>query len=593
MANGIKERKVRYQMKMRLLAAVTAAVLAALCLGACGSEIHENEDVSAELELLTADEDMADEEPTEEEVVTPVPEEEETEEEVKSYKEVKIKAAELKYKKSDETYQAENGKLSGTAGEATKRKGYEGSGYVSGISQESDWELEFEVPANQFYNIVLTVGSDEAAIGGLSLNGSKYSEFTVINEDNEGRFENISFKNVKLKKGKNKIAFIPDTGIVDIDQVKITASDEISKLRLKATGAVLSDKNAEYNAKALYRLLCNNYGTRVLLAQNDTAGTNYESELIYTVTGKYPAIRLGDMMYATSTENADRCAAETAESLTWYKDGGLVGYMWNWTSPNKPEDSESVYAENADFDITKAVTGEDVALLKPEELEELAENGVISEECLKVLGDIDKVSAQLIKLRDDGVPVLWRPMQEASNGLYWWGKDADAYIWLWQTMYTRMTSYHGLHNLVWVWSAQNINWFVGGEYCDVLSADVYGGGKGGQVNALLYLQSIAGGKPIAMSECDSMPLIQNVADERAMWSYIGQWGGSCIVSEDGGLSETFNTEKDLITMYNNDLTLTRDKLPDLMTMASEIKKEEEKASKEKAKKAKAKEDAED
>ena len=121
----------------------------------------------------------------------------------------------------------------------------------------------------------------------------------------------------------------------------------------------------------------------------------------------------------------------------------------------------------------------------------------------------------------------------------------------------------------------------------------YGGGKGGQVNALLYLQSIAGGKPIAMSECDSMPLIQNIADERAMWSYIGQWGGSCIVSEDGGLSETFNTEKDLITMYNNDLTLTRDKLPDLMTMASEIKKEEEKASKEKTKKAKAKEDAED
>lgn len=587
-----QERKVNSKMKMRFLSAVIAAVLMSGCLAACGKEIHDNKDISAKQELLTADEDTTEEETTEDEIVTPVPEEE-VQEEVKSFKEVKVKAAELKYKKFDKTYQAEKGKLGGTAAEASKRKGYEGSGYVSGISQESDWELEFEVPASQFYNIVLTVGSDEAAAGGFSLNGSKYSEFTVINEDNEGRFENISFNNVKLKKGKNKIAFIPDTGIVDIDMVKVTASDEISKLRLKATGAVLSDKNAEYNAKALYRLLCNNYGIRVLLAQNDTAGTNYESELIHTVTGKYPAIRLGDMIYATGKEHADQCAAETAEALTWHKDGGIVGYMWSWTSPGKPDDGESIYAENADIDITKAVTGEDIALLDPDTLAAMAKDGTISKECLKLIGDIDKVSAQLIKLRDEGVPVLWRPLQEASNGLYWWGRDADSYIWLWQTMYDRMTSYHGLHNLVWVWSAQNINWFVGAEYCDVLSADVYGGGKSGQVNALLYLNSIAGGKPIAMSECDSMPLIQNIADERAMWSYIGQWGGSCIVGEDGGLSEKFNSEKDLITMYNNELTITRDKLPDLMTMATEIKKEEEKASKEKTKKAKAKDKSED
>ncbi|WP_024858027.1 glycosyl hydrolase [Ruminococcus albus] len=580
-------------MKMRFLSAVIAAVLMSGCLAACGNEIHNNKDVTAELDLLTADEDTTDEETTKEEAVTPVPEEEKTEDEVKSFKEVKIKAAELKYKKHEKTYQAEKGKLNGTAAEASKRNGYEGSGYVSGISQESDWELEFEVPTDQFYNIVLTVGSDEAASGGFSLDGSKYSEFTVINEDNEGRFENISFKNVKLKKGKHKVSFIPDTGIVDIDQVKVTANDEINKLSLNATGAVLSDKEAEYNAKALYRLICNNYGTRVLLAQNDTAGTNYESELIHKVTGKYPAVRLGDMMYVTSTKHADQSAAEIAEALKWYKDGGIVGYMWNWTSPNNPDDNESVYAENAKFNITKAVTDEAIALLDPDTLAQMAEDGTISDECLKIITDIDKVSEQLIKLRDDGVPVLWRPLQEASNGLYWWGKDADSYIWLWQTMYARMTGYHGLHNLVWVWSAQNINWYVGGDYCDVLSADVYGSDKSGQVNALLYLQSVAGGKPIAMSECDRMPLIQNLADEHAMWAYIGQWGGSCIVNEEGGLSEEFNTEKDLITMYNNDLTITRDKLPDLMTMATEIKKEEEKATKDKSKKAKAKKDTED
>ena len=145
-------------MKMRFLSAVIAAVLMSGCLAACGNEIHNNKDVTAELDLLTADEDTTDEETTKEEAVTPVPEEEKTEDEVKSFKEVKIKAAELKYKKHEKTYQAEKGKLNGTAAEASKRNGYEGSGYVSGISQESDWELEFEVPTDQFYNIVLTVG---------------------------------------------------------------------------------------------------------------------------------------------------------------------------------------------------------------------------------------------------------------------------------------------------------------------------------------------------------------------------------------------------------------------------------------------------
>ena len=67
-------------MKMRFLSAVIAAVLMSGCLAACGNEIHNNKDVTAELDLLTADEDTTDEETTKEEAVTPVPEEEKTEE---------------------------------------------------------------------------------------------------------------------------------------------------------------------------------------------------------------------------------------------------------------------------------------------------------------------------------------------------------------------------------------------------------------------------------------------------------------------------------------------------------------------------------
>lgn len=192
--------------------------------------------------------------------------------------------------------------------------------------------------------------------------------------------------------------------------------------------------------------------------------------------------------------------------------------------------------------------------------------------------DIDKVSEQLARLRDEGIAVLWRPLHEASNGYFWWSKDEESYKWLWKLMYQRQTEYHKLNNLIWVWSAQNARWYVGDDYCDVLSLDVYSSNasKDGQVNSLLFLQGISKNKPIAMSECGTTPDIQSIADEKAMWSYIGQWGGNYLMNEEGKLSEEFNSEADLITMYNNNLTVTRDKLPAFNHLASEIKEAEEK-----------------
>lgn len=555
-------------MRKKFISSVIAVMLLAGCLGGCGNEIKENTDVFSE--LTTDGEDTTSDAQT---VVTaPVPVIVEVGEDEKSYSEVKITPSEIKYTAFDETYQAEDGVLSGTATTSDSRKGFKEKGYVTGISSEGDWKLSFKVPATQFYNINLTMAADAEAKSGISINGVRMSEFRV---SSEGRFEATAFRNIKLKEGENTISIVPGSGTFDLDQVRVTASEDISKMNLSVTGAQLSDNNAGYNARALYKYLCDNSGITIMLGQNDTAGTDYESELIHKVTGKYPAIRMGDLMYITDESHAAESSAEMDAALEWYKNGGIVSYMWNWTSPAKRSDPESVYAENSGFDIKNAVTDEDIANMDIEEIEELADYGEISQECLELVKDIDKASLALRKLTDEGAAVIWRPLQEASNGQFWWGTDKDAYLWLWKTMYIRMTEHNGLHDLIWVWSAQNTDWFVGGEFCDVLSADIYGSGKGGQVNTLLYLQGIAPGKPVAMSECDNLPQIQSLADERAMWSYIGQWGGAYLVSENGGLSQEFNTETDLITIYNNDMTITRDKLPDLKAAAEAIKKADE------------------
>lgn len=561
-------------MKTKHFAAIAAAVLISVTLAGCGNKIEKNsmiqpppvqeDDSSVEdtSSLTEQQEDPPEEAPVE-------------------FEEAQITAKETKYVKFSKTYNAESGSISGKAVQESEREGYKGKGYVTNISKQSDWEIAFDLPASQYYNISITVASDDEVQNGIALNGEKISEFTT---GGKGKFETFTFKNIHLEEGISKVSIIPENGVLDVDYVDVDASEDISKLSLKLKDPSLSNKDSGYNAKALYKYLCDSFGKTVILGQYDTMGTTYESDLIFRTTGKKPAIRFGDLMWATAKDgSAGSLEDELAAAEQWSSSGGIVGYMWNWYSPTEPEKAESFYAENTSFDLKKAVTKEKIADKTPEEIQKLEKEGKISKECAAVIRDIDEVSEQLARLRDNGTAVIWRPLQEASNGYFWWGSDEESYKWLWKLLYERQTKYHQLNNLIWVWSAQNASWYVGDSYCDVLSADVYSdsGSKGGQVNFLLHLQSISANKPIAMSECGSLPQIQNIADEKAMWSYIGQWGGNFIVDENGKLSEEHNSEADLITMYNNNLTVTADKLPDFISMANEIKEQEEKSATEK------------
>jgi mannan endo-1,4-beta-mannosidase len=543
-------------MKKQYVAA--AGLLAAVMLSSCGKAISKNEkmDVPDDDAIIPA--------------VTTVKSSEDTSEEILEYEEQEITAEAVTYTEYSKSYEAENGVLSGTAETKDEREGYSGKGYVTSITSESDWEISFDLPAEQYYNITVTVASDEIVKNGLAVNGEKISEFTT--KGSKG-FETVSFNNVRLDKGAVTLTIVPENGTLDVDSVTVKASEDISKLSLSLVDAELSNSDADYNAKALYEYLIENFGSAVIVGQHDTAGTTTETDLIYRTTGRYPAIRFGDLANATD-EDTTTIDAEIEIAKEWYENGGIVGYMWHW---NAPMGEESCYATDTDFDLSKAVTDEDIAKLDIEDIKKLRDDGKISDECVAIVEDIDKVSEQLAILRDEGIAVLWRPLHEASNGYFWWGSDEDSYKWLWKLIYTRQTNYHKLNNLVWVWSAQNSDWYVGDKYCDVLSADVYSDSadKNSQVNSLLYLRNISKSKPIAMSECGSFPSVQNLADDKAMWSYIGQWGGNYLMTDEGKLSEEYNTAADLITVCNSNLTVTRDKLPDFTHLANTLKEEDE------------------
>jgi len=89
--------------------------------------------------------------------------------------------------------------------------------------------------------------------------------------------------------------------------------------------------------------------------------------------------------------------------------------------------------------------------------------------------DLARVATYLKLLKAADIPVLWRPLHEASGGWFWWGTDAASYKKLWQMMFNYFKT-EGLDNLIWVWTSEgkDSSWYPGEEYVDIVGRDLYG-----------------------------------------------------------------------------------------------------------------------
>ncbi len=479
-------------------------------------------------------------------------------EDIPVYSEKIISAETPEYVKYSKTIEAEKGTVKGNAKVLKKVKGYKGSGYVSGMTDDGKgtWSVKFTPKLKQYYNITLRVMSEKNVVNALNINGEEIKKFSC---SGSGKFEAVKFDNIYIDEDSFEISIGIYDGGVAIDNVKVEASDDISKLSLKfkKTPELISG-TTDANTVNLYNKILSWYGEKIISGQYASVGTNDELELIYRTTGKYPAVRLGDMMVYTS-EDID--VDEIEQAVKWSKKGGIVSYMWHWASPSG---DGAYYAEETSFDLSKAVTKEKIAQLSVDEIEKLQADGKVSSECVELVKDIDKVSEQLLRLKENGIPVLWRPLHDASRTSvgFWWGASGfESYNWLWKLMYERQTEYFKLDNLIWVWSAQSKDWYVGDDYCDMISADIYdNGSESSQIIAFLSLHDISANKPIALSECANAPSVYNMVRDKAMWSWFGVWSGNYILNEDGSLSEEYISKDRLVELYNNDKVITLDKV---------------------------------
>lgn len=433
---------------------------------------------------------------------------------------------------------------------------FSGEGYVTGFKPDGSTSVIFNVdaPSNQHYDLSFSIASEHLVNCRISLNGNEITTFKTMND---GEFTLITLYGVFLVKGISEIEIRPLDGNIKLDYLKLSNNTSLSEIKYNAESERVNI-NAGESAKKLMNFLTENYGKYTITGQYASSPENKELELIYQTTGKYPAIRFSALH--TSGSSFDSMFKELDACADWYKKGGIVSLMWYWEAPSE---KPSVYAEETDFKLSDAVTDIDIAELTQEEIRGLYGEGKISEQCYGLILDIDNMAGQLISLKNKGIPVLWRPLHEASGDWFWWGASGvDDYKWLWNLMYKRFTNYFELDNLIWVWNGQSESTLVDKDTFDIASLDIYMStdkNYGSRYEQFLALQKIVGeDKLIALSECSNIPDMDDSFRDNSVWSFFGLWYGKYLSDENGGFSETYMSRDAFIRAYNSDGALSLD-----------------------------------
>lgn len=473
-----------------------------------------------------------------------------------SYPMVELDVPPIEQQDTSLRIEAEDALYTGMLMVESMRPDYSGDGYLAGFAcNEGDSvKAAFTVPSAQHYDITISVCADSVVTNALLLNGEEVGSFTI---EDLGQFVRVTFSGIYLPQGEAELSIQEIDGQFALDYFEISDFEEMYEMEYGDTYE-LCDEDASDAAKALMEFLSENYGEKVITGQYAATDSNTETDLIFHQTGKYPAIRFGDL--EGYTQNSAASGHDTIQAcMDWAERGGIVGLMWHWDAP---VGVSSVYAEETEFSLKEAMTTEDIALLEQEEIDVLYEDGDITEECYAILRDIDSISETLRPLAEADIPVLWRPLHEASGDWFWWGSDgADAYRWLWELLYTRMTEYHELHNLIWIWNGQSDSYLVDEEMYDIASLDIYlpeDEAYSSRYEQYVLLSRMTGGrKLLALSETSSVPDMNDMFRDNCIWSFFGLWYGEYLIDEEGKYSEQYTSAEDMIALYNSEAAITR------------------------------------
>lgn len=452
--------------------------------------------------------------------------------------------------------EAEEAILVGGTKVSESGSGFSGTGYVEGFTMENDAvKFELEIKQAGAYDLNFKTMS----IGGVKTNtvrvdGQSVGEITV-NDTKE--FADCYCKRVYLSEGTHTVEFVKSWGWVKLDSLTVTASEQLGEDFFRVD-TVLCNKNASQNTKNLFAYLTSIYGKQILSGQNADSMYAPEINAIRMATGgitdgKFPAVLGLDLMEYSPSRVENGSQGKSVESaIAFFEKGGIVTFCWHWNAPSKYLTGKwysGFYNENTNIDLGKIMNGED-----PEGYELL-------------LKDIDAIAIQLGRLQAAGVPVLWRPLHEASGGWFWWGASGpEAYKKLYILLYDKLTNEYGLDNLIWMWNGQAADWYPGDEYVDIVSTDIYPGERiySSQINVFLETRSSANGrKMVYLSENGCIFDPELAVRDGAMWGMWCTWCGDYVIAKQAPnkLSEQYTETYMLQKAYASEYVITLDELP--------------------------------
>ncbi|HEY1406918.1 MAG TPA: glycosyl hydrolase, partial [Spirochaetota bacterium] len=230
---------------------------------------------------------------------------------------------------------------------------------------------------------------------------------------------------------------------------------------------------------------------------NEIAEWNYDRfiEALHTQTGQYVSIIGVDYEYMREYTVDELKAANTVFKKHWLN-GGLVAINMSPVNPwgNKHNWEDIKFS----WPGTKYNGTDLMKLITPG-----------SEVYDAWMAKLDRIAEGLKDLRDAGVIVMWRPMQEMNGWWFWWGKtdkdhlsdSHDAYVAVWRHMHDYFTKEKKLNNLLWVFSpTQNQKFssfpYPGDAYVDIVAGTEYLD----DLSITGYEDFLAYGKPIGIAE---------------------------------------------------------------------------------------------
>lgn len=331
---------------------------------------------------------------------------------------------------------------------------------------------------------------------------------------------------------------------------------------MKQVEFTLNNQDALPVCKNLMAYFKSIYDKGIISGQHTNAARGTQIEEIYKITGKYPAIRSFDLLSYTEGSNTKKlphkeersedmgidCHEEVAgnrgsveEAIGWWEEkGGIITLCWHWFAPIIGYD-KTFYGYKTDFDIEKAL------------IEGTEENKAM-------MRDIKDIAGVLLRFQERNIPILWRPLHEANGNWFWWSmKGPEAYKKLYHLLYDELTNHYKLNNLIWVWNAPDPRYYVGDEYCDIGSCDVYGPAYdyGSDKNDYKIVEkSMIGNKPIALAESFIIPHPEALIKEEVPWIYFTIWNWE---KEEVIFSNM--TKEHIKESYNHPYVITLEDLP--------------------------------